>query len=307
MKRLLGLMVLAFASFGAHSQSWVLPSATITCAAGNQGGLLGCSTAFFGKYLGTTPPGYKAGLKVAAAGYNGATNSTKVMVVSTSLPISGMGELVAAPGPRGGIVLRNTMNVLTNAAAIAYDNTYFQRGIYKTAAESKLPSGFKGATPSQVAALPNLYIGVGTTVTLGFPIASPLVLVSVAPAIDNFSGGGAFYLASGLDFNMYDPSGWGATYSATYTPGQGWSFGLVFVSDSNGIEAVVGPDGTYQSTSEPPTGSTIGPEISILNIANTMDLVNLWPAGVGNGILIPNDPTGAEISIGVSGNLHSLE
>lgn len=303
MKRLIGLMVLALASVGAHAQSWVLPSAVVSCACKNVGDLTTAGKAFWG-YWGHTPPGYKAGLILTPAGYNGAANSTRVAVISTLIPIAGWSYSTYSSSSRtGNPVVYNYFSQTTNAAAIAWDNAYLHRGTYMKS-QATIPGKFQGATPAQIIAVANTYIGIGATVSVGFPISTPLIVVSVAPAIDNYNNSGQWLLISGMEFVLLDPTGWGAIYTPTYDPAtNSWSYTLDGVMDAGGEPAAVGPDGTYQSAT-PPTSSIIGPDIGVGAVPGTMNDGTVWPSD-GQGEL--GDPTGGGISINASGNFKFID
>ena len=301
LKRFLGLMVLVFASVGAHAAN-VLPSVTVKCACYNTAQLAATAKAQYAAWMLTTPPGYTAGYIVAPAGYSSSSaTGTYLVVTSTVAPISSYAYATYAAGPRGGSpVIRYYFASTSDANSLAWDNRYFFRSIVEH--DSPSPSTFQGATPAQLNSIAQTYIGVGGTIAQGFPSnGNPLVTVAVAVARDNFSPNpgllnGTFYLVNGMSFTMYDTNGWSAVFGASYsTITSVWTFTVQSVYDSNFDKADTNTDGTYQDAPST-TGDVYSTQTVVAGVPGVMDGLDYWmttpleiygfpaisPGGIGN-------------------------
>ena len=107
----------------------VIPTAVTTCACANEAALYAAANSYLSKWILLTPPGYTGVAVISALGYPTIGGpGTEVVVVSTSVPISGIYYFRWS----GGTFSLNSVNPRTDTAAVANDEVLLARSVKMT-------------------------------------------------------------------------------------------------------------------------------------------------------------------------------
>ena len=249
LKRLIGLMVLVFASVGAHAAS--IPAVFSTCSALTVPALHTCALAWFQKYFDNTPPGFATGTYVTVAGYQSAVVTTYLVMSSTAQPISN--TFYASVNYLGIVTAVVAMYPENGVEEFALDNAFYSRSV-QDMVRSKCCSGttLSNMNPTSLEAWASLSYSTTSVINGGYPT----YLDGVGLGIPKMLGVNGTDLNTGLPFTIFegqsfiavDKNNW--TVKVTYSNGK-------FTADPNSVTDASGHkcplvNGKFTSPGSPP-------------------------------------------------------
>jgi hypothetical protein len=250
----------------------VIPTAVTTCACGNEAALEAAARSYLSYWTGLTPPGY--------TGIIGAKNNpigaigTKLIVVSTSVPISGIYYFSYS----GGVFSLVSVNAATDAGAVANDISLLTRSVQMKPIYLPPSLTIQGANPVDLIATwvaGDMSIRGGMGPSIWHALTTLNIAAVYTAKFQDSSTGQVIQIYSGEAFTIYDSNGWSVQIIWNPFGPQMWTLVPGSVRDNHGNKVNI--VNNVPTTPIPATGSPVlGAAVSV-QAGPTWNPVNITP------------------------------